>query len=227
MADSSTVRLAPSILSADAAALWPQVEEAIAAGVDAIHVDIMDGHFVPNITFGPLVVEALRRRTDVPLDVHMMVSEPGPLISAFVEAGATNVTVHAEACTHLHRVVHQVKEAGAQVGVALSPATPVDAVEEVLADLDLVLVMTVNPGFGAQAFIPSMLPKIALIRAILDERGYGAVLEVDGGVGAETAPRVVEAGARLLVAGSAIFNPRESVAEAVARLRRSIAAAAS
>ena len=226
MAGSSAVRLAPSILSADAAALWPQVEEAIVAGVDAIHVDIMDGQFVPNITFGPLVVEALRRRTDVPLDVHMMVSEPGRLAPAFVQAGATSVIVHAEACAHLHRVVHQVREAGAQVGVALNPATPVGAVEEVLADLDLVLVMTVNPGFGAQAFIPSMLPKIARMRALLDERGHGAVLQVDGGIGAETAPGVVEAGARLLVAGSAVFNPRESVAEAVARLRRSVEAVA-
>ncbi len=226
MAGRSAIRLAPSILSADAASLWPQVEESIAAGVDAIHVDIMDGQFVPNIAYGPRVVEALRRRTDVPLDVHMMVNEPGRLIPAFIQAGATNVTVHAEACAHLHRVVHQVKEAGAQVGVALNPATPVGAIEEVLADLDLVLVMTVNPGFGSQAFIPSMVPKIARMGAILDERGCGAVLEVDGGIDADTAPQVVEAGARLLVAGAAVFNPRESVAEAVARLRRSIEAVA-
>jgi ribulose-phosphate 3-epimerase len=227
MIERHTIRLAPSILSADAGALWAHVEEAIAAGVDAIHVDVMDGRFVPNIAFGPEVVKALRRRSNVALDVHMMVREPGHLVPVFAEAGATSITVHAEACTHLHRVVAQVKESGAQVGVALSPATPVNAVEEVIAELDLVLVMTVDPGYASQAFIPSVLPKVSRVRAILDERGLGAMVGVDGGITAETAPEAVAAGARSLVAGSAIFNPRESVADAVARLRGSVGEASS
>ncbi len=203
MAGRSAIRLAPSILSADAASLWPQVEESIAAGVDAIHVDIMDGQFVPNIAYGPRVVEALRRRTDVPLDVHMMVNEPGRLIPAFIQAGATNVTVHAEACAHLHRVVHQVKEAGAQVGVALNPATPVGAIEEVLADLDLVLVMTVMPGFGGQRFMDGSLERIATVRNWI---GSDGLLEVDGGIEPSTASEAARAGANVLVAGTAVFG---------------------
>ena len=216
------VRLAPSILSADAAGLWRQVEEAVQAGADAIHIDIMDGQFVPTIAFGPLVVEALRRRTDIPLDVHMMVREPGRFVSDLANAGATGVTVHAEACAHLHRTVHQVREAGLQVGVALNPASPLSVVEEVLRDVDLVLVMTVNPGFPAQSFIPSTLPKVRRVREILDGWGLGTELEVDGGINAETAGDAVDAGARLLVAGSAVFNGRESVADALARLRRAV-----
>ena len=217
------VKLAPSILSADVARLGEQVEEAVKAGADYIHVDVMDGHYVPNLTFGPLVVEALRPRTSLPLDVHLMVEEPDAVIPEFARAGASIITVHAEACRHLHRTVQQVKEAGCRVGVALNPATPLAALEEVLPELDLVLVMTVNPGFPGQKFIESVVPKVARLRSILDEGGFPAELEVDGGINADTAPRIVAAGARVLVAGSAVFNQRESVAEAVGRIRGSLA----
>ena len=183
----------------------------------------MDGRFVPNITIGPLVVRGIRPWTDLPLDVHMMVTDPERFVPQFAEAGADIITVHAEACTHLHRTVHQIREAGARAGVAINPATPVSAVEEVLPDLDQVLVMTVNPGFGGQGFIGGMLQKIARVRALLDERGLTADLEVDGGINVETAGKVVEAGARVLVAGSSVYNNEMSVADAISRLRNSIA----
>ena len=222
MPEASRVKLSPSILSADAAAFGEQVGQAASAGADYIHVDVMDGHFVPNLTFGPLLVDALRATTDLPLDVHLMVESPERLIPEFAKAGASILTVHVEACTHLHRVVHQIKEAGVRAGVAINPSTPVSAVEEVLPDVDLVLAMTVNPGFSGQSFISSVVPKIRKLRALLDERSLDAELEADGGINERTAAQVVDAGARVLVAGSAIFNDRESIAEAVARLRASI-----
>ena len=216
------IKLAPSILSADIARLGEQVAEAVEAGADYIHVDVMDGHYVPSLTFGPLVVEALRPLTQLPLDVHLMVEEPDRIIPEFARAGASIITVHPEACRHLHRTIQNVKEAGCRVGVALNPGTSLNAVEEVLADLDLALVMTVNPGFGGQKFIESVLGKVERLRGILDDNGYTAELEVDGGINAETAPRIVAAGARVLVAGSAVFNRRESVTAALGRIRQSI-----
>ena len=216
------IKLAPSILSADFARMGEAVAEATRAGADYIHVDVMDGRFVPTITFGPQMVKDIRSWTDLPLDVHLMVVEPERLIPQFAEAGADILTVQVEACVHLHQVVHQIKELGVRASVALSPATPVSAVEEVLADLDQVLVMSVNPGFPGQAFIPSVVPKISRLRSLLDEGGLPVELEVDGGVSEKTARLVAEAGARVLVAGSAVFNERESVREAMDRLRKSL-----
>ncbi len=216
------IKLAPSILSADIARLGEQVAEAVEAGADYIHVDVMDGHYVPNLTFGPLVVEALRPLTQLPLDVHLMVEAPDRIIPDFARAGASIITVHPEACRHLHRTIQNVKEAGCRAGVALNPGTSLNAVDEVLPDLDLVLVMTVNPGFGGQKFIESVLGKVKRLRGILDDNGYTAELEVDGGINAETAPRIVAAGARVLVAGSAVFNHRESVTAALGRIRQSV-----
>ena len=222
MAADARIKIAPSILSADFGRLGEQVAEAEHAGADYVHVDIMDGHFVPNITMGPLVVSAVRRATSLPLDVHMMIASPERYIEEFVDAGADIITVHVEACTHLHRVVHQIRESGAKAGAALNPATPPSAVEEVLADLDQVLVMTVNPGFGGQAFIHDVVDKIRRVRARLDARGLPVDLEVDGGISAATARTAVDAGARVLVAGSAIYNDNMSVDEAIAQLRVSI-----
>ena len=216
------IKLVPSILSADFSRMGEAVAAVTRAGADAIHVDVMDGQFVPTVTFGPQMVRDMRSWTDLPLDVHLMVVEPERLIPQFAEAGAHIVTVHVEACVHLHRVVHQIKELGVRASVALNPATPVFAVEEVLADLDQVLVMSVNPGFPGQAFIPSVVPKIRKLRSLLDEGGLSAELEVDGGVSEKTARLVAEAGARVLVAGSAVFNERESVREAMDRLRESL-----
>jgi len=217
------VKIAPSILSADFARLGEQVAEAEAAGADYIHVDVMDGHFVPNITVGPLVVEAVRRTTRLPLDVHLMIEAPERYIARFAKAGADILTVHVEACPHLHRVVQQIKGLGVQAGVSLNPATPLGSLEEILGDVDLVLVMTVNPGFGGQEFIAGMLSKIRRLRRRLDERGLKCELEVDGGINAETAPEVVAAGANVLVAGQAIFGAEEGVAEAMRRIRESVA----
>ena len=216
------MKIAPSILSADFGRLGAQIAEAAEGGADQIHVDIMDGHFVPNLTMGPQTVEAIRRWTDLPLDIHMMVQEPGRFVPQFADAGADIITVHAEACTHLHRVVQQIREAGVSPGAAVSPATPASALYEVLPDLEQVLVMTVNPGFGGQPFIESMVPKIARMRTRLDRLGLAAALEVDGGVSESTADAVVQAGARVLVAGSAVYNDRHSVAESIARIRASI-----
>lgn len=222
MAADTRIKIAPSILSADFGRLGEQVAEAERAGADYVHVDIMDGHFVPNITMGPLVVQAVRRSTSLPLDVHMMIASPERYIEEFVDAGADIITVHVEACTHLHRVVHQIRESGARAGAALNPATPPSIVEEVLADLDQVLVMTVNPGFGGQAFIHSAVDKIRRVRARLDLLGLTADLEVDGGISSATARTAVDAGARVLVAGSAIYNDRMSVDQAMSALRSSI-----
>ena len=219
------IKIAPSILSADFARLGEQVAEAEAAGADYIHVDVMDGRFVPNITVGPLIVKALRPHTELPLDVHIMIAEPERYIKDFCAAGADILTFHAEATPHVHRAVQHIKECGVRAGISINPATPVAAVEEALPFADLILVMSVNPGFGGQSFIPETLPKVARLRRMLDEGGYRAELEIDGGIKPDTAPEAVRAGARVLVSGSAVFNDRESVAEAMTKLRESVAAA--
>ncbi|NWG46022.1 MAG: ribulose-phosphate 3-epimerase [Alphaproteobacteria bacterium] len=201
----SAIKIAPSILSADFAALGAAVTALTEAGADYIHVDVMDGHFVPNLTIGPGVVRALRPHSRLPFDVHLMIAPVDPYIAAFAEAGADILTVHPEAGPHLHRTLQAIRAAGAKAGVALNPATPVAAVMEVLDLVDLVLVMSVNPGFGGQSFIESQLVKIATLRAEIDARGLPIELEVDGGINAETAPRAIAAGARVLVAGTATF----------------------
>ena len=216
------IKLAPSILSADFGRLGEQVVEATRAGADYIHVDVMDGHFVPNITVGPLVVAAIRSHTDLPLDVHLMIEAPEKYIQQFAQAGANIITVHVEVCPHLHRVVESIKELGVKAGVSLNPSTPLTAVDEVLSALDLVLLMSVNPGFGGQQFIESTVGKTARLRHRLDELGLAAELEIDGGINAEIAPRVAKAGARVLVAGAAVFNKKESVSQALGRIRESL-----
>lgn len=205
--------IAPSILSADFARLGEEIRDVERGGADWIHVDVMDGHFVPNMTLGPLVVQAIRPVTKLPLDVHLMIEEPDRYIGAFAKAGADFITVHAEATVHLHRTVQSIKELGVKAGVVLNPATPLSAVELVLDDVDLVLVMSVNPGFGGQRFIPAMTEKIANLRQLLDRRGLtGVQIEVDGGINAQTAASVIEAGANVLVAGNAVFGESDRAA---------------
>ncbi|WP_340394082.1 ribulose-phosphate 3-epimerase [Paenibacillus sp. FSL E2-0190] len=206
------IRIAPSLLSADFARLGPEVAEAEASGGDWIHVDVMDGHFVPNITLGPPIVKAVSLHTKLPLDVHLMIESPERYIPDFAAAGASVITVHAEACVHLHRVVHQIKELGLMASVAINPGTPASAVREVLEDVDMILVMTVNPGFGGQAFIPNTLRKITQIREWANEVNPDLLIEVDGGVSEETAPLVVAAGADVLVAGNAVFGRSDRAA---------------
>ena len=199
-------RIAPSILSADFSRLGEEIAAVTAAGADFIHVDVMDGHFVPNLTLGPLIMKAIRKSSALPFDVHLMITPVDPFIDDFVKAGADILTVHPEAGPHLHRTLQAIRAAGAKAGVALNPATPVSAIEPVLGDVDLILVMSVNPGFGGQAFITSQLKKIEAIRKLIDASGRAVMLEVDGGVNAGTAPQCVAAGADVLVAGSAIFR---------------------
>ena len=217
------VLLAPSILSADFAHLARDVEAVERAGADVLHVDVMDGHFVPNITIGPLVVRALHPITGLPLHVHLMITEPERYIDDFVAAGADLVTVHVETCPHLHRTLQQIREAGARPAVTLNPATPLGSLEEVLAEVDLILVMTVNPGFGGQRLIPATVDKVRRLRAWLDERGLNPHIEVDGGVNEDTLPTLVAAGADVLVMGSAIFGASDGPAAATARYRRQVA----
>jgi ribulose-phosphate 3-epimerase len=217
------VRIAPSILSADFAHLAAELESVERGGADWLHVDVMDGRFVPNITIGPLIVQAVKRSTSLPLDVHLMIVEPERYAADFVRAGAATVGVHVETCPHLHRSLGQIREAGARACAVLNPATPAQAVEPVLGDLDQVLVMTVNPGFGGQKFIASMLAKIQQLRRWIDERGLDVALEVDGGIGPETIGAAARAGADVFVAGTAVFGARDRAA-AIAELRRAAGA---
>lgn len=214
--------IAPSILSADFARLAEDIRSAEAAGADWIHVDVMDGRFVPNITIGPLIVEAVKRSTNLPLDVHLMIESPERYIDDFVKAGSDRLTVHAEATIHLHRTIQQIRAAGASPGVSLNPATPLSAVEYVLADVGMVLIMSVNPGFGGQSFIPSALDKLRGLRSMLQERNLSeqVLVEIDGGVGPSNALEVLRAGADVLVMGSAFFGAqdRKGVVDQIRRL---------
>ena len=199
-------KIAPSILSADFTRLGEEVKSVEQAGADYIHIDVMDGHFVPNITIGPRIVEAVRRITELPLDVHLMISAPDSFVEEFVKAGADMITVHAEAVNHLHRSIQHIRKAGARPAVSLNPASPLQTIEYVLGDVDMVLLMTVNPGFGGQAFIPEVIPKIERLREMIDGRGLDIEIQVDGGIGPETIGLVSSAGADVFVAGSAIFH---------------------
>jgi ribulose-phosphate 3-epimerase len=216
-----SIRLAPSILSADFAALGAGVAAVERGGAALIHLDVMDGHFVPNLTMGPAVVKAVRRVTQLPLDVHLMVTDPDRYLEAFAEAGAHNLIVHAEVLPHLHRTIQAIKRLGCRAGVAINPSTPPLAIAEVAEDLDAVLVMTVNPGFGGQSFIPQSESKIQRVRALLDETHSKAYIEVDGGIDSTTIPRVVAAGATVIVAGAAVFGTPDP--EAAARDLRALA----
>ncbi len=216
------VRIAPSIIAADFWRLGEEIARAEAGGADLLHVDVMDGHFVPNLTIGPLVVEAIRRRTDLPLDVHLMIADPDRYLEAFSRAGAWRLTVHVEACPHLHRTISRIKELGLGAGVALNPATPLNVLEEILPEVDLVLVMSVNPGFSGQTFIPASLSKVRRLRRMLEERGLSTDIEVDGGVQPTNARALAEAGATILVAASAVFGQGKDPAVAVRALRAAI-----
>ncbi|MGZ3618061.1 MAG: ribulose-phosphate 3-epimerase [Ktedonobacteraceae bacterium] len=216
------IGIVPSVLSADFTRLGEQVREAEAAGAQRIQVDVMDGHFVPNITMGPMIVNAVRRCTSLPVETHLMISNPEQYVEEFAKAGADFIIVHQEASPHLHRLIQQIKAAGKGAGVALNPSTPVVMLEDILSMLDMALIMTVNPGFGGQKFIPEMLPKIKRLRELIDRRELHCDIEVDGGVHETIVPLVVQAGANLLVAGSSVYNEQESVTKAIARLRNAI-----
>ncbi|GBC94624.1 Ribulose-phosphate 3-epimerase [bacterium HR16] len=222
MSSAPHVLIAPSLLSADFANFAQAARAAREAGAELLHFDVMDGVFVPNITFGPQMVQAVRHHSDAVFDVHLMIVQPERYIEEFAKAGADIITVHAEACVHLQRTLAQIRECGARAGVALNPATPLNVIEYVIPDIDLLLVMTVNPGFGGQQFIPEMLRKIARARALLDEAGSDAWLEVDGGINGVTTPMVVRAGARVLVAGSSVFGHPEGVRAGVEELRQAV-----
>lgn len=213
------IKLAPSILSADFARLGEQIEEAARAGADYIHVDVMDGHFMPNITIGPAVIASIRPVTALPLDVHLMIEHPERYVADFVKAGADIITLHVEACPRLHDAIGLIKGLRVKAGVSLNPATPLAAVEEFICDVDLVLVMSVNPGFGGQSFIPDTLPKIGAMRRMLDDNRLNAELEVDGGINADNARGIVTAGADVLVAGNSVFRAEEGISEALRRQR--------
>ena len=216
------VEIVPSILSADFTRLGEQVRDAEAAGARRIQIDVMDGHFVPNITMGPMVVEAVRSCTKATLEAHLMISNPQEYIETFAKAGADVIIVHQEVSPHLHRVLKQIKATGKQAGVAINPSTPVFMLQDMLPFCDLVLVMTINPGFGGQELIPETLPKIETLHRMLQQRNLKCDIEVDGGINAETIPQVVRAGANLLVAGSAFYNTKESVEQTMEKLRRAI-----
>ena len=218
----TTPKLAPSILAADFSRLGEQIKAAEEAGADYIHVDVMDGHFVPNITLGPMIVQACKRVTKLPLDVHLMIAEPERYLETFAEAGADILTLHAEATPHIHRALQVIRESGTRAGLAVNPITPLEVVKEALPYLDLALVMSVNPGFGGQAFIEATLRRLRTVRGWIDEINPNCELEVDGGIDRNTAPRVAQAGATVLVAGSAIFSGMDSVQENMAALRESI-----
>jgi ribulose-phosphate 3-epimerase len=212
------VQVAPSLLSADFSRLAEELEAVERQGADLIHFDVMDGHFVPNLTVGPPVLKSLKSHTKLPFDCHLMIERPEEYVESFRKAGADIITVHQEACVHLQRVLHQIRESGAKAGVALNPATPVDHLEYVLGDIDLILIMTVNPGFGGQKFLESVVPKIRKARQMIDDAGLDIMLEVDGGVDGDTASAVIEAGARVLVAGTAVFK-QPDYAAAIAALK--------
>jgi ribulose-phosphate 3-epimerase len=212
------VKIAPSILSADFSKLGEEIIDVERGGADYIHVDVMDGHFVPNITIGPLIVEAIRPVTKLPLDVHLMIENPDQYIETFAKAGADYISVHVEACTHLHRTIQHIRSFGIKAGVVLNPATPVSAIQHVISDVDLVLLMTVNPGFGGQTFIRSVLPKIAEVKAMADQFNPTLEIEIDGGVNEETAQLCINQGANVLVAGSAIYNQQDRAA-AIQKIR--------
>lgn len=217
---SQTVKIAPSILTADFANLATSIQAAERGGADYIHLDVMDGHFVPNITFGPLLVHAVRQVTELPLDVHLMMQDPDRYLAAFAEAGANILTVHAEACPHLHRTVQRITELGCRAGVAINPATPIDAIREILPFIDMTLVMSVNPGFGAQHFIETSTAKLRRVRQLHEELNPLCDLEVDGGVGTQNIDDVVRNGANVIVVGSAVFNSRTPPRENIAALRQ-------
>ncbi|MGM0827135.1 MAG: ribulose-phosphate 3-epimerase [Bacillota bacterium] len=215
------MKIAPSILSADFAELGNEIKDVEKGGADYIHVDVMDGHFVPNITLGPMIVKAIRPLTTLPLDVHLMIENPGQYIEAFADAGADYLTVHVEADSHLHRTIQMIKSKGVKAGVVLNPATSAESIKPILQDVDMVLLMTVNPGFGGQSFIPSVVPKIKQIREWANEVNPGLEIEVDGGINPETAAICAEAGADVFVAGSAIYN-RSDRGAAIEELKRSL-----
>jgi len=211
--------IAPSILSADFSKLGEEIKAVEAAGADVIHVDVMDGHFVPNITIGPLVVDAVRKVTELPLDVHLMIENPDRYISGFAKAGADWITVHVETCPHLHRTIHHIKEFGKKAGVVLNPATPLESLEYIIDDVDLVMLMSVNPGFGGQSFIPFTLTKIRRLAEMIRERGLKVGIEIDGGVAPATIPSISKAGANIFVAGSAVFG-KPDYAQAIGELKK-------
>ena len=220
----SSKRIAPSILSADFSRLADEIRAVEEGGADLIHVDVMDGHFVPNLTIGPMVVESIRKVTALPLDVHLMIERPDALVDEFIEAGADSLTVHVEASVHLHRTIQMIKHRGKNVGVALNPATSLATVEEVIEEIDLLLVMSVNPGFGGQSFIPKVLEKVRTARRMIDAKGLSTCLEVDGGIKVSNAKNLSEAGVNIFVAGSAIFDSQD-YKKTISEMKRAVESA--